>query len=242
MTDNRLKLFISHGDKGGTGKSMAAALALDHFLTIGTPVLLVEGDAGIPDLALRFRGAVPLGAVNLNRAGDAETSFNKLGNILERAAGAGQHVVVNMPAGAGDTIDDLAPVLSEIVGAVGYDLITSFSIGPHKTSTDALLKSLDRGLMSVVDPSRRSVLLPLFLGQAAAFDWAKASERAAFLDAGSREASVPALRPDDLRDKILAAPGAFSVLAGDKDTLTLTERALFRRWLALATQAVASIL
>ncbi len=60
MTD-RLKLFISHGDKGGTGKSMAAALALDHSLTSGTPVLLVEGDAGIPDLALRFRGGGALG-------------------------------------------------------------------------------------------------------------------------------------------------------------------------------------
>ena len=105
MTDNRLKLFISHGDKGGTGKSMAAALALDHSLATGTPVLLVEGDAGIPDLALRFRGAVPLAAVNLNRAGDAETSFNKLGNILETSAGAGQHVVVNMPAGAGAGCD-----------------------------------------------------------------------------------------------------------------------------------------
>ena len=53
MTDNRLKLFISHGDKGGTGKSMAAAIALDHSLATGAPVLLIEGDAGIPDLALR---------------------------------------------------------------------------------------------------------------------------------------------------------------------------------------------
>jgi MinD superfamily P-loop ATPase len=61
MTDSRLKLFISHGDKGGTGKSMAAAIALDHSLVTGTPVLLVEGDAGIPDLALRFRGGGALG-------------------------------------------------------------------------------------------------------------------------------------------------------------------------------------
>ena len=100
MTE-KLKLLISHGDKGGTGKSMAAALALDHFLATGAPVLLVEGDSAIPDLALRFRGSVPVELVNLNRAGDAETSFNKLGNVLEAAAGAGQHVVINMPAGAG---------------------------------------------------------------------------------------------------------------------------------------------
>jgi hypothetical protein len=240
MTEN-LKLLISHGDKGGTGKSMAAALALDHFLATGAPVLLIEGDAGIPDLALRFRGSVPVTLVNLNRAGDAETSFNKLGNVLEAAAAAGQHVVINMPAGAGDTIDELAPVLSEIVSAVGYELVVTFSIGPHRTSTDALLKSLDRGLLSVVDPARRSVLFPLFLGIAAQFDWSKSPSRADFMSVGGKEAAIPALRPDDLRDKILAAPGAFSVLGEDKAALTITERALFRRWLALAHAAIASV-
>ena len=241
MTE-KLKLLISHGDKGGTGKSMAAALALDHFLATGAPVLLVEGDSAIPGLALRFRGSVPVELVNLNRAGDAETSFNKLGNVLEAAAGAGQHVVINMPAGAGDTIDDLAPVLAEIVAAVGYDLTVPFSIGPHRTSTDALLKSLDRGLMAVVDPGRRSVLFPLFLGAAAQFDWSKSPNRGEFVSAGGREGAIPALRPDDLRDKILAAPGAFSVLAEDKTALTITERALFRRWLALAHEAIASVI
>lgn len=240
MTNN-LKLFISHGDKGGTGKSMAAALILDNLLAQGAPALLVEGDSAIPDLALRFRGSVPVELVNLNRAGDAETSFNKLGNVLEAAASAGQHVVINMPAGAGDTIDDLAPVLSEIVGAVGYDLTVPFSIGPHRTSTDALLKSLDRGLMSVVDPTRMSVLFPLFLGVAAQFDWSKSPARTKFVSAGGKEGAIPALRPDDLRDTILAAPGAFSVLGEDKTALTITERALFRRWLALAHEAIASV-
>ena len=241
MTEN-LKLIISHGDKGGTGKSMAAALMLDHFLATGAPVLLIEGDAGIPDLALRFRGSVPVELVNLNRAGDAETSFNKLGNVLEVAAGAGQHVVVNLPAGAGDTIDELAPVLAEIVQAVGYTLIVPFSIGPHRTSTDTLIKSLDHGLLSVVDPARRSVLFPLFLGAAGQFDWSKAHARTDFVNTGGREAAIPALRPDNLRDKILAAPGAFSVLGEDKTALTITERALFRRWLALAHAAIDSVI
>ena len=236
-----MKLYISHGDKGGTGKSMAAALVLDHLLATGTPALLVEGDAAIPDLALRFRGSMPMELVNLNRAGDAETSFNKLGNVLEVAAGAGQHVVVNMPAGAGDTLDDLAPVLAEIAEAVGYELVVTFSMGPHRTSTDAIVKSLAHGLMGVTDPARRSVLYPAFLGNAGQFDWAKSPGRAEFISAGGREAVVPALRPDDLRDKILAAPGAFSALAEDKEGFTITERALFRRWLAQAHAAIASV-
>lgn len=240
MTEH-LKLLISHGDKGGTGKSMAAALALDHLLATGAPVLLIEGDAGIPDLALRFDGSVPVELVNLNRAGDSETSFNKLGNILEAAASAGQHVVINMPAGAGDTIDELAPVLADVVSAVGYELVVTFSIGPHSTSTDALVKSLQRGLLSVVDPARRSVLFPLFLGIAEQFNWSKSPKRADFISAGGKESSIPALRPDDLRDKVLATPGAFSLLAEDKAALTITERALFRRWLALAHAAIASV-
>ncbi len=237
-----MKLFISHGDKGGTGKSMAAALALDHFLATGAPALLIEGDAGIPDLALRFRGSVPVALVNLNRAGDAETSFNRLGNILEDAASAGQHVVVNMPAGAGETLDDLASVLAEVVGAVGYEMVVSFSMGPHRTSSDALVKSLARGLMAAVNPAHRSILYPAFLGNATQFDWGKNPARVEFMSAGGREAVVPALRPDDLRDKILAAPGAFSALAEDKAVFTITERALFKRWLALAHAAIESVI
>ena len=240
MTEN-LQLLISHGPKGGTGKSMAAALALDGLIATGAPVLLIEGDSGIPDLALRFRGSVPVKLVNLNRAGDAETSFNKLGHILEDAAAAGQHVVINTPAGAGDTLDELAPVLAEIVSSIGYNLVVTFSINPHRPSTDTLLQSLDNGLMSVVDTGRRSVLFPLFLGVANQFDWSKSPNRADFINAGGREAAIPALRPDDLRDKILALPGAFSVLSEDKAALTITERALFRRWLALAHAAISSV-
>ena len=237
-----MQLFISHGDKGGTGKSMAVAIILDRLLATGAPTLLIEGDPAIPDMALRFRRAVPTELVNLNRAGDAETSFNRLGNILESAAAAGQNAVVNLPAGAGDTVDELAPVLAEVVNAVGYELVVTFSMGPHRTSTDALIKSLARGLMAVVDPAHRSVLYPAFLGNASQFDWSKHAARTNFMSAGGREAVVPALRPDDLRDKILAAPGSFSALAEDKEGFTITERALFRRWLALAHAAIASVI
>lgn len=240
MTE-KLQLAMFIGPKGGTGKSMAAALGLDHRLATGAPVLLIEGDAGIPDLALRFRESVPVELVNLNRAGDAETSFARLGNVLEAAAAAGQHVVINTPAGAADTIDELAPVLAEIADSMKYDLVVTFSLNPHRPSTDALLQSLKSGLMSVVDPTRRSVLFPLYLGVASQFDWSKSPRRVDFINAGGKEAAIPALRPDDLRDKILALPGAFSVLSEDKVALTITERALFRRWLALAHAAIASV-
>ena len=41
---------------------------------------------------------------------------------------------------------------------------------------------------------------------------------------------------------MLALPGAFQSIVGNTTALTLTERALFKRWLALAGEAIASIL
>ena len=53
---------------------------------------------------------------------------------------------------------------------------------------------------------------------------------------------VPALRPDTIRDQVLAAPGTFTALAGNQEVLTLTERALFKRWLAHSHTAMAAAL
>ena len=38
------KIVISHGDKGGAGKSVVAAVTVDYFLELGVSTALVEGD------------------------------------------------------------------------------------------------------------------------------------------------------------------------------------------------------
>lgn len=235
-------LFVSDGNKGGVGKSVAAALAVNQRRYLGVDVLLIEGDSAVPDLAARFNGIVPFEAVNLNRAGDGESSIERLGNILEVAAGAGQDVVLNLPAGAKDTFTDLVDVVKDIVGALDFNLVVGFSVGPQRTSTAALVQGLESGLLSIAQPQNRAILFPMFLGDPSTFDWVKNSVRPGFIEAGGQETAIPTLKPDDLRDKIWALPGAFSDLVEDRDALTLTERALFKRWLSLANEAIGSIL
>ena len=53
---------------------------------------------------------------------------------------------------------------------------------------------------------------------------------------------MPALRPDTIRDQVLAAPGTFTALGENKEALTLTERALFKRWLTHSHTAMAAAL
>ncbi len=238
------KIIISGGDKGGVGKSMASALAADILLNAGQTLLIVEGDAAIPDIALRFSACaqVETTGVNLNRAGDQEAAVTRLGNALEQAANQGQDVLINLPAGSADTLDDLAPVIREIADASGFTLRVLYSLGPHRSSTDSLVKSLASGLLGSVEPVHRTLVFPAFLGAPESFDWLKHPNRVEFLGAGGRETVVPALRPDTIRDQVLASPGTFTDLAGNQEALTLTERALFKRWLAHSHTAMAAAL
>jgi hypothetical protein len=234
------EILISSGDKGGTGKSMVSAVAVDRKISAGEPVALLEGDEGQPDIALRYaqHPLVRLGAVNLNRAGDAETAVALFGEWLEQQQS--HDVIVNLPSAAGDTLDNLADVIVGVCQDLGHIVQVAYSLGMHRTSSDGLRKSLSHGLLGAVPAENRLVIYPEFLGRAAAFDWSKTPDRAAYLSEGGREAVMPALRPDVLRDKVLALPGSFTDLLAPDAGLSLTERMMFQRWLRVAHAALAA--
>ncbi len=227
------EIYIVSGNKGGSGKSMAAAVKVDGLLALGRPVALLEGDEGQPDLALRYvySPGVTLGAVNLNRAGDSEAAVAAFGAWLEEQR---TDVVVNLPAGAGDTLDNLAAVIVGVCHELGQTVRVLYALGMHRTASDDLRKSLAGGLMGAVPPPQRLVIYPEFLGKVASFDWHKTSDRETYLAAGGRETVLPALRPEALRDKVLALSGPFHTMLAPDGGLTLTERVMFRRWLTQA--------
>ncbi len=230
-------ITIVSGNKGGSGKSMAAAVRVDRLLAMDRPVALLEGDEGQPDLALRYIHCpgVTLGAVNLNRAGDSEAAVAAFGEWLEQQR---TDVVVNLPAGAGDTLDALAEVIVRVCSDLGHAVRVLYALGMHRPASDDLRKSLASGLMGAVPPEQRLVLFPEFLGKVASFDWYRSLDRDTYLAAGGQETTMPALRPEALRDKVLALPGPFSGMLTPEGGLTLTERVMFQRWLARAHAAL----
>lgn len=213
-------IYFSHGDKGGVGKSMLSAIIVDILLTRREMIAILEGDANQPDIVKRFaETGIGIGAINLNRAGDAESAIMKFGEWIEKSDAS--NIVVNLPAGAGDTIDKLAPVLAEVLNMLNYYSIGFYSMGPTNSSTSSLNKSLEAGLLAFVD--KKVVVYPEFLGDPNRFD-AKKYEIPV-----DQEISIPSIRPDPLRDLVLSLDGPFSLLTDSSD-LTLVERAMLRRW------------
>jgi hypothetical protein len=233
-------IFISSGDKGGTGKSMVSALAVDWAITAGRSVKLLEGDSSQPDVAARYSGTIETAALNLNRAGAADAAITALGTYVEQEIDRDDLLVVNLPAGAADTIDQHADLLATVFKDIGHDLVVSYSTGMSAQSTSVLGRSLKSGLMSVAD--RRTVLIPEMLGDPESFDWTRSNARSEYMAAAGHEAVMPALRPAGLRDKLLSSRGTFRSLTSSHSDLFLIERAQIHRWLAAVSKVITQIM
>ncbi len=233
-----------HGDKGGVGKSIVASLILNHLLIEQRPCALIEGDRSVPDVAYRFQGAMDrIFAVALNRAGDAETSLVEFGNILEQNTTSADVVVINMPAGAGETLDQFAIVLANIASATGHEFVVTYSLGSSAIAAESFAESMKRGLLSVAE--RAVAIRPLFIAKENSFAWANHESRSAFINkfGEASDVSLPELRSDFLRDKALRIAAPFSSIAADPARgLSLSERVLFSQWVKNCEAVIHAVL
>lgn len=229
------RLFFSHGDKGGVGKSVLSALLVDHLLISGRDVGIIEGDAQA-DIAARFADSVDVSAVNLNRSGAAEEAVLAFSDSLERLHG--KDVVVNLPAGSGDTLEQFAEPLIYVADSLGFDTFVFYSLGHQSSATKNALRSIEGGLMGAVPVDSRCMVFPGFLGDPSSFDWVKSGARE---KAGNvQEIVIPAIRPDSLAMKVLSLSGPFSAMVDRHFSgLTLMEKALLKsKWVAPSLAAV----
>lgn len=231
------RLYFSHGDKGGVGKSVVSALLVDYLLQSGRYVGLVEGDLQ-GDIAERFVAhSVEIAGVNLNKSGAAEEAVLAFSEALESLAG--RDVVVNLPAGAGDTLAEFAEPLISVAEALDFEVFVFYSLGHQAMATKNALRSLTSGLLGNVPENRRCVVFPGFQGAPESFDWVKSGARE---KAGNmREIVIPAIKPEALAVKVLSLSGPFSGMVGKEfEGLTLMEKALLQsKWVKPALASIA---
>ena len=237
-----MSIYYSSGNKGGTSKSMVAAVLADHRLACGRQVAIVEGDIGQPDIALRFKSVpgVHLRATNLNRSGASEEAVIKFAEALADLP-TDADIIVNLPSAAADTMDALAPMLVDAGRDLGHESYVFYALGHQQTATDSALQSLREGLMAAVPPDHLCLIYPLFLQpDIECFHFVRSGARDAYIEAGGLEGAMPALRPESLVDKVLSLPGTFTALAQPDSALSFGERLFFgRQWLPAAHAAVA---
>lgn len=140
------KIIISHGDKGGCGKSMVATILGSFFELKGVPFLLIEADAeessGQPDVAPRFQDSSFGTVVTVPLSGKkaATDLIADLFDIIEQSES--NYIVINTPAGASAILQDVSELIGEASAALGYELIIFYSL----FKTDAALKLSERVL------------------------------------------------------------------------------------------------
>lgn len=238
-----MTIHYSAGAKGGVGKSMLAASIISALLSAGRRVALIEGDASQPDIALRYDELVELAAVNLNRSGASEEAIIAFTTALEKMP-VDADIVVNLPAAADDTLDELAELLVGAGQELGHESRVYYSLGHQAPSTASAINSLNKGLLGAVPAGSRRVVYPAFLAPVERFDFVTSGARDRVVQGGQiGEAVMPALKPDSLATKVLALPGAFSDIATNPDAgLTFGERLMFKKWLADAHASASTLL
>lgn len=230
-------LFFSHGDKGGVGKSVISTLATEYLLNRGR-VALVETDPRQPDVAVRYGGDpdVTIVTSSMNRAGDSENALTKFGLWLEQESP--DQVVVNLPSGAGETIDQHSELIRALADQLGYRLVVVYALEKGPVATAVMIESLKNGLLSVVDTENRFVAYPLYKGDPEIFEWYKTKERKEGLIG---EITIPALRSTSALSKLESTPGRLSALTAFDympPGWMIVEQASVRRWYSAGLESI----
>lgn len=190
------KVFLIDGGKGGVGKSTTAALIVDKMLNDGCAPRIVEADGTVPDVGRRFaRHGVQIAMAPL--AGKTATADRVIA-VFDRVFEGEDDVVLNLPAGAGEVLDQHAALIGDASEAAGIELVHVWVVGADQASADLAMASMNDGLASVA--ARRVVVLNEHHGEAAALPWARHPARAQWQNAGAVECVLPRL-PQIVREE-----------------------------------------
>ncbi len=233
-----MTVYISHGEKGGVGKSRLAMVLIDYLQRQGRQVVIVEGDKSGADVGKRYGDQIETGFINLNRPDAMEEVFSTLGGWLEEHA-TGKDVVINLPGQASNTLDQFASLLADSLALLDQEMTVFYSLGPLDIHTRNLVESTRQGLLAAVPPSRRIAVLNEIGGPAKSFHWTGSTARSAFLEEGGLEGIMPVFKPPLLDQQVRDMPGGYSPLIAKDSPLKIADRALLFRWLSAAHAVVA---
>ena len=231
-------MFISHGDKGGVGKSMTAAIMVERLLMEGVERLaLVEGDPRNPDIGRRYKyeEALRLAHLPLNRPGaEAATAVTDLAAWIED--NDPDALVVNLPSGAGETLDSLSGILRGVCDGLGFRMAATYSLGMTDALTDGMVLSLKEGVLAHVDPENRAAVYPLFSGPKSSFLWSRSKDRAIY---PMREIEMPRFGAASSMLKMLNTPGRIVEL-GERGApgWLIVDRINVAEWVHVAMRAL----
>jgi len=220
-------LIISHGDKGGVGKSIFSMLAVEYGLYRERGVAIVEGDTQIGDVKARYENVVPVLSVNLDKSGkDAENAIATLFGHLE--ALESDFVVMNAPANAHKALDSHAELIGPVARELGFRICVAWMIGREASSATLANEST---ICQVAD-RRIAVVNRHESDYDRDYYWFTVPQyREAWIASGGRTGEIPELA-SRVGAKVKEYQGqSFTSLAGRESPLFVVERQIIKHWL-----------
>jgi hypothetical protein len=214
-------VYLFHGDKGGVGKSTAAATFTEYLLAHSIMPVIVDTDLRNNELASMFEKTdVPTYIVGLRDTAGWRDLINLLGDRRET------DVVIALPGNIGSEVDDQSALFFEALQGLHRSLSLFWLLNRSPQSV-ALLGSLPD---TITQKARALVAVRnLYFGEGDRFTrWLQSNVRKRFIAAGGLEIDLP-----DLMDLVVDA----TILANpirrftDTDALTYADRLITKHWL-----------
>ena len=225
-------LVISHGDKGGVGKSIFSMLAVEFGLFSGRNVAIVEGDTKIGDVKARYENVVSVLSVNLDKSGkDAENAMATLFSHLE--ALQSDLVVMNLPANSHKAIDAYAEIITPVAQELGLQICVAWMIGRESSSAtmanESTICQLADRKMAVVNRHESDYDQDYY--------WFTTPQyKDAWIASGGLTGEIPELA-SRVGGKVKEYQGrSFASLAGPESPLFVIERQIIKNWLRKSWQ------
>ena len=225
-------LVISHGDKGGVGKSIFSMLAVEFGLFSGRTIAIVEGDTKIGDVKARYENVVSVLSVNLDKSGkDAENAIATLFGHLE--ALESDFVVMNAPANAHKALDSYAELIVPVARELGFQICVAWMVGRESSSATLANESMicqaaDRKI-AVVNRHESDYDRDFYWFTVPQF-------KDAWIASGGLIGEIPELA-SRVGAKVKEHQGrSFASLAGPESPLFIVERQIIKNWLRKSWQ------
>lgn len=146
-------IIMSHGDKGGCGKSLTTNIIASYLVKIGHPFMLIDADASQStsrgDIADRFDKNGDIVAVTsialTGSEGENSERVNRMFEAIEDDDN--DMVVINLPASASDTLEYEGDIVAEYIAEVGYELYIPYNFAPNESSAETAAANAGQPMM-----------------------------------------------------------------------------------------------
>ncbi len=189
-------LIVSHGEKGGVGKSTYASIVIEAALNNNKRIAVVDadprsGDVELSDVAARYADVENCQTVRLSLAKSGADAADAVSALFEHIEQIDyDFIVINSPPNAYASLEENADIIASVAHELGYEIGIGWLLGTEDVS--AVMATQSR-ICKLAD--KKLAIINRHEGASdSRFSWfQKPQYRQAWLDSGGMEAEMPEL-------------------------------------------------